>query len=184
MVLLHSPEKEIGFTSPDFALKNIDNTIYTLDNFRNENGFLVMFICNHCPYVMAIIDRLIQTCDALEKEGIKCVAIMSNDTEKYPDDSFENMQKFSETRGFRFPYLIDEDQSTARAYGAVCTPDFFGFNANGQLQYRGRLDSANNRPADKSTVPELFNAMLEIKEKGQVTQEQTPSMGCSIKWKT
>ncbi len=183
MVLLHTPEKKDGFVAPDFKLKGVDGNIYTLDECAGENGTLVMFICNHCPYVIAIIDRLVKTCKELENHGIGCVAIMSNDTNNYPEDSFENMKIFASKHGFSFPYLIDETQEVAKSYDAVCTPDFFGFDKDNILQYRGRLDSANNKPADKNTVPELLNAMIDIKNCGEVTYPQTPSMGCSIKWK-
>ena len=183
MALLHTPAKEDGFSAPDFSLKNIDGTMHSRDSVMGAHGLLVMFICNHCPYVIAVIDRLVQTCKTLQAEGVGCVAIMANDTENYPDDSFENMAIFSQKHGFTFPYLIDETQAVAKSYDAVCTPDFFGFDRAGLLHYRGRLDSAANKPADANTVPELLNAMLEIKEKGAVSAPQTPSMGCSIKWK-
>ncbi len=183
MVLLHTPEKTEGFKAPNFFLKNIDGNNYSFANCAGENATLVMFICNHCPYVIAILDRLVKTCDKLQKEGIGCVAIMSNDTDNYPEDSFENMKIFAARNNFSFPYLFDETQDVAKSYNAVCTPDFFGFDKDGILQYRGRLDSANNKEPDKNTVPELLNAMLEIKEKGYVSATQSPSMGCSIKWK-
>ncbi len=183
MVLLHTPEKTDGFKAPNFFLKNIDESNYSLTNCMGDNGTVIMFICNHCPYVIAILDRLVSTCAKLEEEGIGCVAIMSNDTNSYAEDSFDNMKIFASQNNFTFPYLIDETQDVAKAYGAVCTPDFFGFNAEGILQYRGRLDSANNKQIDNNTVPELLNAMLEIKEKGHVSNSQNPSMGCSIKWK-
>ncbi len=184
MALLHTPKKLDGFTAPDFSLTNIDGQTYSLKNCMGEHGLVVMFICNHCPYVIAIIDRLAKTCNRLQTEGIGCVAIMANDTEIYPADSFENMKIFAGKNQFNFPYLIDKTQNIAKSYDAVCTPDFFGFNKDGLLQYRGRLDSAANKPADEQTVPELLNAMLESKNKGQISATQTPSMGCSIKWKT
>ncbi|PCI97945.1 MAG: thioredoxin family protein [Alphaproteobacteria bacterium] len=184
MTLRHTPEKLDGFTAPDFALTNIDGQTYDLKDCMGAHGLVVMFICNHCPYVIAIIERLAQTCNRLHDEGIGCVAIMANDTESYPADSFENIKLFSEKYAFKPPYLIDKTQNTAKAYDAVCTPDFFGFDKGGLLQYRGRLDSAANKPADEHTVPELLNAMLEFKNKGQVSAPQTPSMGCSIKWRT
>ncbi len=184
MALLHTPEKLEGFTAPDFSLTNIDGQTYSLKDCMGEHGLMVMFICNHCPYVIAIIDRLAETCNRLQNEGIGCVAIMANDTENYPADSFENMKIFSKKHQFNFPYVIDKTQNIAKSYDAVCTPDFFGFDKDGLLQYRGRLDSAANKPADEQTVPELLNAMLEFKNKGQISATQTPSMGCSIKWKT
>jgi peroxiredoxin len=183
MALMHTPDKQEDFSAPDFSLKGVDGLTYTLSQCCGENGTLIMFICNHCPYVIGVIDRLVKTCSRLKEEGIECVAIMANDTEKYPADSYENMQKFAQEHNFSFPYLIDESQDIAKAYDAVCTPDFFGFDKNGILQYRGRLDSAANKPAGENTVPELFNAMMEVKENGSVTAAQTPSMGCSIKWK-
>ncbi|MCB1783695.1 MAG: thioredoxin family protein [Alphaproteobacteria bacterium] len=183
MALLHTPAKEENVSAPAFSLKNIDGKTFTLEDCMGENGLLVMFICNHCPYVKAITDRLAGTCKTLQSEGIGVVAIMSNDTLNYPEDSFENMKKFAAQNSFTFPYLIDETQSVAKAYGAVCTPDFFGFDSNGILQYRGRLDSAANRPAGPDTIPELLNAMRTIKDHGITTAAQNPSMGCSIKWK-
>lgn len=180
---MQTPEKDDAFYAPDFKLKNIDGSEVTYADVKGEKGTLVMFICNHCPYVKGITDRLADTCKQLQDKGIGVVAIMANDAEKYPDDSFENMQKFAADNGFTFPYVIDETQETARAYDAVCTPDFFGFNANDQLQYRGRLDDAGKDPAGPDTVPELLNAMSEIAETGEGPLEQLPSMGCSIKWR-
>ena len=184
MALMHTPEKDENFYAPDFTLKNIDGTMVSLSDVRGEKGTLVMFICNHCPYVKGITDRLADTMKQVQDMGIGVVAIMANDTENYPDDSFDNMKIFAEQNGFTFPYVIDETQETARAYDAVCTPDFFGFNAEDQLQYRGRLDSSGKDPAHDETVPELLNAMRQIAETGAGPGEQTPSMGCSIKWKS
>lgn len=183
MVLLHTPEKKNDFKAPDFALKSVKGRNVTLDDCMGGNGVLVMFICNHCPYVLAIIDRLVETCNTLQENNIGCVAIMPNDTENYPKDSFENMKAFAEEHNFTFPYLIDETQEVARSFDAVCTPDFFGFDKDGILQYRGRLDSAANKPADENTIPELLNAMLSLKNNEEIAQKQVPSMGCSIKWK-
>jgi peroxiredoxin len=183
MALLHTPAYDADFYAPDFTLKNIDGEMVSLSAVRGKNGTLVMFICNHCPYVKGIMDRLPQTMRKLQDSGIGVVAIMANDTANYPADSFENMKIFARENGFTFPYLIDETQETARAYDAVCTPDFFGFNADGQLRYRGRLDNAGKDPANADTVPELLNAMLAIATTGRGPAEQTPSMGCSIKWK-
>ncbi len=182
MALLQTPQKDDAFTAIDFALKGIDGNTYSLDECKGEKGTVVVFICNHCPYVLAIIDRLVETFKILQEKGIGCVAIMPNDTDAYPDDSFENMKIFAQEHGFTFPYLIDETQGTAQAYGAVCTPDFFGFNTGGQLQYRGRLDSAANNAVNENTKPELMEAMLQIAEIGTGPAEQFPSMGCSIKW--
>lgn len=183
MALLHTPERQTNFKAPNFSLKNIDGKNKALNECMGENGLLIMFICNHCPYVLAIIERLRETCKDLQGNGIGCVAIMPNDTNTYPADSFENMKLFAKKKNFTFPYLIDETQETSRAYDAVCTPDFFGFNKDGILQYRGRLDSAANKPADQTTIPELYNAMIQIKESNTHTGQQYPSMGCSIKWR-
>lgn len=183
MALLQTPAYDENFSAPDFTLKNIDGDMIALADIQGENGTLVMFICNHCPYVKAIIDRLVYTCKTLRGNGIGCVAIMSNDTENYPADSYENMQKFAKEHGFTFPYLLDETQEVAKAYGAVCTPDFFGFNKDLTLQYRGRLDSAGINPPDSSTRAELSEAMQRIAELGAGPHQQFPSMGCSIKWK-
>ncbi len=183
MVLLHTPERQSNFIAPDFSLKSTNGTIVTRDDCMGGHGMLVMFICNHCPYVLAIIERLVKTCNALQTNDIGCVAIMPNDTNKYPKDSFENMKIFAKENNFTFPYIIDETQEIARAYDAICTPDFFGFDKSGVLQYRGRLDSAANKQQDKNTSPELLNAMLSLKNNAQPTEHQFPSMGCSIKWK-
>lgn len=180
---MHTPEKDETFIAPTFTLKNIDGSMLSLSDVKGEKGTLIMFICNHCPYVKGITDRLASTMKQLQDLGIGVAAIMSNDTENYPADSFENMQVFAKENGFTFPYLIDETQDIAKAYDAVCTPDFFGFNADGQLQYRGRLDSAGKDPATNDTIPELLNAMTQIAETGRAPASQTPSMGCSIKWK-
>lgn len=184
MVLLHTPEKDDTFHAPDFTLKGTDGKTYSLNDVKGQNGTLIMFICNHCPYVKGITDRLAGMCKKLQDLGVGVAAIMANDTEEYPEDSFENMQIFARENGFTFPYLIDETQEVAKAYGAVCTPDFFGFNADGALQYRGRLDSAGKEPANATTVPELLDAMRQIAETGKGPAKQTPSMGCSIKWRT
>ncbi len=183
MALLHTPAKDESFYAPTFSLKNIDGKTVSFDDIKGEKGTLVMFICNHCPYVKGITDRLPRTMKKLQDLGIGVAAIMSNDTANYPEDSYENMQKFAKQHGLTFPYLIDETQEIGKAYGAVCTPDFFGFNADDQLQYRGRLDNAANKPADANTVPELLIAMTQIAGTGTGPAQQTPSMGCSIKWK-
>ncbi|MGB4107888.1 MAG: thioredoxin family protein [Alphaproteobacteria bacterium] len=184
MALLHTPTKDNSFYAAPFSLKDVSDKTLSWDSVKGENGTLVMFICNHCPYVKGVIDRLVEDCKILQKAGIGCVAIMPNDTENYPDDSFENMQKFAKKHGFTFPYVIDETQQTAKAYGAVCTPDLFGFNAEGRLEYRGRVDSAGPNPANDGTVRELREAMLQVAETGKAPAKQTPAMGCSIKWKS
>ena len=183
MALMHTPEKDSNFYAPDFTLKNIDDKMVAWNDCTGENGTLVMFICNHCPYVKAIVERMVADCNALQGKGIGCVAIMPNDTQNYPADSFENMKIFATDNSFTFPYLIDETQEVAKAYDAVCTPDFFGFNAGGRLEYRGRLDSAAAGEADDSTIRELRDAMLQIAESGTGPATQKSSMGCSIKWR-
>ncbi len=183
MALLHTPLKDDSFYATDFKLKNVDGKALGFNDVKGEKGTVILFICNHCPYVKAVIDRIVSDAKELQKAGIGVVAIMPNDTKNYPDDSYENMQKFSKAHGFTFPYLIDETQEVAKAYGAVCTPDIFGFNADARLEYRGRVDSAANKPADDTTVRELRDAMLQIAKTGKGPAQQTPSMGCSIKWR-
>jgi peroxiredoxin len=167
----------------DFSLKGTDGRTYTLADVRGTNGTVVMFICNHCPYVKAVIDRLAGDTRSLQKEGVGAIAIMSNDTVEYPADSFDNMQRFASQHDLPFPYVIDETQETARAYGAVCTPDIFGFDKDGALKYRGRVDSAGSRPPTGTEKRELLEAMLQIARTGEGPSEQFPSVGCSIKWK-
>ena len=182
MVLLNTPVKDSHFRAADFSLKSTDGKIYRLEDCRGEKGLLVVFICNHCPYVKAIIDRLVADCKVLQEKGIGCVAIMPNDTVAYPEDSFENMKVFAREHGFTFPYLIDETQEISRAYDAVCTPDIFGFNADLVLQYRGRVDSAGMDTPDGETIHELRDGMSLVAETGLGPDQQIPSMGCSIKW--
>jgi len=181
---LQTPVRDINFQAPDFLLIGTDGETYALADVKGPKGLLVMFICNHCPYVKSSIDRLVDDCRALKNAGIGCVAIMPNDTHVHTDDSFDRMKDFAHQHHFPFPYLIDETQDVARAYGAVCTPDLFGFNAAGALQYRGRIDSAGPKAetADGATR-ELLDAMLMIAETGQGPEHQNPSMGCSIKWR-
>lgn len=183
MALLETPKLDNNGQYVDFNLKNIDGRILTYDDVGGENGTVVMFICNHCPYVKAVIKRLVHDCNNLAQHGIGCVAIMPNDTENYPADSFENMKIFAKDNNFTFPYLIDETQEIAKAYDAVCTPDIFGFDADGNMVYRGRVDSAGPNEANDQTVRELLNAMLDVAETGSTSAPQHPSMGCSIKWK-
>ena len=185
MPLTYTPEPQLGAKAKDFSLKGVDGKTYTLKDVADKKGTLVMFICNHCPFVKAIADRLVEDMKALQSKGIGVVAIMSNDTASHPADSFENMKKFSQQHGFTFPYVIDETQEVAKSYGAVCTPDFFGYNAAGELQFRGRLDEVNpSTPAKPATKKELLEAMLLIAETGKGPVKQTPSMGCNIKWKS
>ncbi len=183
MALLHTPDFQNGFAAPNFTLNNVGGRQLSFDDVSGENGTVVAFICNHCPYVLAIIDRFVEDAKMLQTQGIGVVTIMSNDTARYPADSFENMIKFAQKHDFSFPYLIDESQKIAKAYDAVCTPDIFGFDGNGVLQYRGRLDSAGAHEADDHTVKEMVNAMHEIAQGDSPTQKQHPSMGCSIKWR-
>jgi len=177
-----TPICEFGWKAPDFRLEGIDGRSTTLGDVRGAKGTLVMFICNHCPYVRSVIDRIVRDVAALEHEGIGAVAIMSNDTAAYPEDSFDRMIGFAEQQHFNFPYLIDRSQEVARAYDAVCTPDFFGFNRDLGLQYRGRLDESK-REAVPGARRELYEAMVQIAATGEGPKDQIPSMGCSIKWR-
>jgi len=166
----------------DFDLPGVDGRRHTIGSVRGAKGLLVMFICNHCPYVKAVLDRIVRDCGELAQHGVGSVAVMSNDPADYPEDSFENMKRVARERAFPFPYVLDETQEVARAYGAACTPDFFGFNATLELQYRGRLD-ASRREAVAGARRELYEAMLEIARTGRGPKEQVPSVGCTIKWK-
>ena len=177
-----SPICDFGWKAVDFSLPGTDGSTWSLADVRGPNGTLVMFICNHCPYVKAVIDRIVRDCRELERRGVKSVAIMSNDTERYQDDDFDHMKRFAAEHDLPFPYLLDETQAVARAYDAVCTPDFFGFNADLGLQYRGRLDASKVQPVPNARR-ELFDAMVRVAATGQGPAEQTASMGCSIKWK-
>ncbi len=177
------PVCDFGWKAPDFTLPGTDGKVYTLDDIRGPNGTLIMFICNHCPYVLAVLDRIIRDARDLQALGIGVAAISSNDAVSYPQDSFDNMKKMAEARGFPFPYLYDESQNVARAYDAVCTPDFFGFNAADELQYRGRLDESRKEAAASDVRRDLFEAMKQVAETGRGPKDQIPSMGCSIKWK-
>ena len=182
-MLLDTPICDFGWKAPDFTLADPDGTSYTLDDVMGEKGVLIAFICNHCPYVQAIIDRLVNDAKTLQSQGIGVVAIMSNDYAHYPDDNPENMKLFAAQHGMTFPYLVDETQAVAKFYDAVCTPDFFGFNAARELQYRGRLDDIRmNGDADNRTA-ELLTAMQKVSQTGNGPKNQTPSQGCSIKWK-
>ncbi|WP_303787364.1 thioredoxin family protein [Azovibrio restrictus] len=183
MAALHPPVCDFGWPAPGFSLPGTDGQLHSLTSVRGPRGLLVMFICNHCPYVQAILDRLVRDCRELMGLGIGCAAIMSNDVAAYPEDSFANMRALAERMDFPFPYLYDETQAVARAYGAVCTPDFFGFNAGLQLQYRGRLDVSGRQPGPPEARRELFEAMAQIACTGQGPREQQASIGCSIKWR-
>ena len=173
----------IGWRAKDFALNGIDGKTYSLADVRGPNGTLIVFICNHCPYVKASISRIVAEAKALREVGVGTIAVMPNDTEAYREDSFDNMKKFAAQHGFTFPYVIDASQEVARAYDAQCTPDFFGFNAQDELQYRGRLDASRMTPVPNARR-ELFEAMKEVATTGRGPKEQLPSIGCSIKWRS
>jgi peroxiredoxin len=181
-MLLDTPICDFGWEAPKFELPDPDGKMHSFDDLIGEKGLLVAFICNHCPYVQAIIDRLVEDANTLEKSGIGVVAIMSNDYTYVPDDSPSNMKAFAEIHGMKFPYLVDQSQEVGKAYDAVCTPDFFGLNSDGKLQYRGGLDDVGINASAEGRTPELLNAMKQIAETGKGPEEQTPSMGCSIKW--
>lgn len=177
------PACEFGWRAPDFSLPSLTGETLSLGQVSGPNGCVVAFICNHCPYVVAIARRLPSHVEALKAMGVGFVAINANDAQAYPQDSYENMGKFALQFGFNFPYLYDERKVVAKAYGAVCTPDFFGFNAQGELQYRGRLDSSRREPGPEDGERELVLAMEQVAQTGRGPQKQNPSMGCSIKWK-
>jgi len=184
MALTSADERDFGWQAREFTLPATDGRTYTLADVQGARGTALFFICNHCPYVIGVVDRIVQEADALGALGIGVAAICSNDAISYPADSFPKMQEFAQTHGFGFPYLHDESQDVARAYGAACTPDIFGFNAAGELRYRGRLDSAGKRGAGSDTRRDLFEAMKSIARTGTCSEDQVPSMGCSIKWRT
>ena len=177
------PLCDFGWKAPDFTLPATDGNTYALADISGPKGTLIMFICNHCPYVLAVLDRMTRDAHALMDAGIGVAAICSNDARSYPQDGFGPMGDLATNAGFRFPYLHDEDQSVARAYDAVCTPDFFGFDASLGLQYRGRLDESRAQPAAPNARRELYEAMMGVAETGRGPETQVPSMGCSIKWK-
>ena len=183
MVSLQTPLCEFGEKAVDFTLPGVDQQQWTLEKCKGESGLLVFFISNHCPYVKAIREKLVRDTTELIALGINSVAIMPNDTVAYPEDSFANMLLISNEYKFPFPYLLDASQEVARAYGAVCTPDFFGYNADMELQYRGRLDAAGPQSDDDSHTRELFEAMRLVAETGRGPEHQVASMGCSIKWR-
>ena len=183
MSLTKTPICEFGKKAKDFKLPSTENKLYSLDQIKGESGTIIMFICNHCPYVKAVIKDIVRDCKELEKVGIKSVAICSNDVKNYPEDSFENMIKFSKEHNFNFPYLFDETQEIAKNFGAVCTPDFFGYNKNLELQYRGRFRELKELKPIKEGDSDLFTAMKLISETKNGPKDQIPSMGCNIKWK-
>ena len=180
---ISAPECHFGWKAPDFELTDTFGNRRTLSSVRGPHGLVLMFICNHCPYVKAIISRISRDAAELQEMGIGVAAIMSNDTHAYPEDSFANMQKLAKSLSFTFPYLYDPTQHVARDYGAVCTPDFFGFNRDLELQYRGRLDSSGIAPASPDARRELVEAMRQIAATGQGPEAQIASIGCSIKWR-
>ena len=181
-MLLKTPICDFGQAAKNFELKSTNNEIIKLNDVKGTNGTLVMFICNHCPYVKAVIKDIVEDCKNLKELGIKAVAICSNDSINYPEDSFDKMIEFHKDHNFNFPYLLDKTQVVAKNYDAVCTPDFFGYNKNLELQYRGRIRELKNLKPIKSRESDLFNAMKEISKTGRGPEEQTPSMGCGIKW--
>ena len=182
MALVNSPICDREKVMPSFELVNIDGKILKSTDLLGKSGTLIMFICNHCPYVKAIINKIVETTNELEKFNIQSIAIMPNDTEKYPEDSFENMKLFSKKHQFKFPYLIDKTQEVSKNFGAVCTPDFFGFNSDNKLNYRGRIGLMKNLEFIGKTN-DLLNAMTQISKTGEGPKEQFSSAGCSIKWK-
>jgi len=182
MALTKTPICDFGKKADYFELKSIDNKIISLNDVTGENGTLIMFICNHCPYVLAVIKNVVEDCKELEIDGIKSIAIMSNDPKRYEEDSFDNMVKFSKNHNFNFPYVIDETQEVAKTYGAVCTPDFFGYNKDLKLNYRGRIREVRDLRPIRNGSSELFEAMKLISETQKGPDIQKPSIGCSIKW--
>jgi len=182
MVSTATPAGALGMIAPDFDLPGVDGRRHTLASVRGRDGTVVMFICNHCPYVKAVIDKIVRDTNELAAHGIGAIAISSNDPADYPDDSFDNMKAFAERHRLAIPYVFDETQAVAKAYGAVCTPDFFGFDRDRKLAYRGRLDASGRSP-DPSAPRELFPAMLEIARTGKGPATQHASIGCSIKWR-
>ena len=183
MASLETPVCDFGWKAVDFDLPGVDGKRYDLTSVKGEKGLLVMFICNHCPYVKTIRDRIIRDVRALRNHGIGAIAIMSNDPSDYPEDSFDNMARVARECDFPFPYVWDETQQVAKAYGAICTPDFFGLNNRLELQYRGRLDASRKEAAPADARRDLFEGMLQVAETGHGPDKQIPSIGCSIKWR-
>ena len=184
MASLETPVCDFGWKAIDFDLLGVDGKRYNLNAVTGENGLLVMFICNHCPYVKAVQDRIIRDVNELKSLGINAIAIMSNDPADYPEDSFDNMAAVAKRLNYPFPYVWDETQEIAKRYGAVCTPDFFGFNNKLELQYRGRLDASRKEAASVDVRRDLFEAMAKVARTGKGPADQIPSIGCSIKWRT
>ena len=182
MTLTETPICNFGEKAKNFNLLSTENMKVSLNDIKGENGTLIMFICNHCPYVKAIIKDIVQDVKYLETLGIKSTAIMSNDVKNYPEDSFENMISFSKLHTFSFPYIIDDTQDVAKEYGAVCTPDFFGYNKKLELQYRGRIRELKNLKPVRKGDSDLRIAMKQISASGKGPKNQIPSMGCNIKW--
>ena len=183
MVSLAPPVCDFGCPAIDFDLPGVDGRRHTLAGARGPRGLLVMFICNHCPYVKAVIHRIVRDAGELATLGVGSIAIMSNDPTDYPEDSWQNMERIARDLRFPFPYVLDQSQAVAMAYGAVCTPDFFGYNDKMQLQYRGRLDESRKDTAPEGARRELFEAMQQVALSGKGPALQTPSIGCSIKWR-
>lgn len=183
MARTETPAAELGWSAPDFALPGIDGATHALQDLKGSRGTVIAFICNHCPYVKAITDRLVEDVEEMQEFGVNLIAICSNDAAAYPEDSFDKMKTFAKERGFNFHYLHDESQKVAKAYGALCTPDFFGFDKDLKLKYRGRLDMGRTEAPPDGAPRDLVNAMGQIAEHGAGPREQFPSMGCSIKWR-
>ena len=177
------PVCDCGWSAVDATLRGVDGKIHSIFDQAGPNGLVVAFICNHCPYVKAVIGRIVRDAEDLKAEGVGFVAVNSNDAEAYPEDSFANMKLFAAAHGFSFPYLYDEDQAVARAYDAACTPDFFGFNNELTLQYRGRLDASRKEAGASDLRRDLFEAMKQVARTGNGPKDQIASVGCSIKWK-
>jgi peroxiredoxin len=180
---IQTPICDFGQKAHDFKLKSTENKIISLNDVKGENGTLIMFICNHCPYVKAVTKDIVEDCKKLRELGFNSVAICANDAENYPEDSFENMIEFAKKNNFNFPYLMDETQEIAKTFDAVCTPDFFGYNKDLELQYRGRLRELKNLTPIRNGDSDLYNAMKQIADTGKGPEKQIPSAGCSIKWK-
>ena len=183
MALTKTPVCDFGKKAEKFKLKSINNKLISLDDIKGKKATLIMFICNHCPYVLAILDRIVRDAGDLQKLGVGIAAISSNDVISYPEDSFDNMKKLAANHNFTFPYMYDETQEVAKLYNAVCTPDFFGFNKDHKLQYRGRLDASRKEAGPVDLKRDLFEAMKGVAQTGKGPSDQIASMGCSIKWK-